>query len=189
MKALTLHQPWASLIAIGVKSIETRSWSTKYRGPLAIHASAKRTRAMSCNLGQWRYGGLTGCLWRAAPQVRDLQYVRLGVVVATCTLVDVVPTYEIEWGCRFDANSPMWWWDDGIEQVGEGRDGEPIGDLARWASYVVDEDQRPYGDFTPGRFAWLLADVTPLDPPVPAKGRQGLWDWKPTVADIVGIVP
>lgn len=31
-KVLTLHQPWASLIALGVKSIETRSWSTQYRG-------------------------------------------------------------------------------------------------------------------------------------------------------------
>ena len=37
-RALTLHQPWASLIALGVKTIETRSWSTPYRGPLAIHA-------------------------------------------------------------------------------------------------------------------------------------------------------
>ncbi len=38
MKALTIRQPWASLIAAGVKTIETRSWSTRYRGPLAIHA-------------------------------------------------------------------------------------------------------------------------------------------------------
>jgi len=37
-KVLTLHQPWASLIAIGVKTMETRSWSTSYRGPLTIHA-------------------------------------------------------------------------------------------------------------------------------------------------------
>lgn len=39
MKALTLWQPWASLVALGVKTIETRSWSTSHRGPLAIHAS------------------------------------------------------------------------------------------------------------------------------------------------------
>ena len=41
MKAITLIQPWASLISIGEKTIETRSWSTKYRGPLAIHAGKK----------------------------------------------------------------------------------------------------------------------------------------------------
>lgn len=39
MKTLTLTQPWASLVAIGTKRIETRSWGTGYRGPLAIHAA------------------------------------------------------------------------------------------------------------------------------------------------------
>lgn len=38
MKALTILQPWASLIACGAKKIETRSWPTSYRGPIAIHA-------------------------------------------------------------------------------------------------------------------------------------------------------
>ena len=38
MKALTLIQPWATLVALGFKTVETRSWATGYRGPLAIHA-------------------------------------------------------------------------------------------------------------------------------------------------------
>ena len=38
MKAITLHQPWATLIAIGEKRYETRSWPTNYRGLIAIHA-------------------------------------------------------------------------------------------------------------------------------------------------------
>lgn len=41
MKALTLWQPWASLVALGEKRIETRCWQTSYRGPLAIHAAKK----------------------------------------------------------------------------------------------------------------------------------------------------
>lgn len=41
MKALTLWQPWASLIALGEKRIETRCWQTSYRGELAIHAAKK----------------------------------------------------------------------------------------------------------------------------------------------------
>ena len=41
MQAISLWQPWASLIALGIKKHETRSWSTSYRGALAIHA-AKR---------------------------------------------------------------------------------------------------------------------------------------------------
>ena len=38
MMGLTIKQPWAHLIAIGHKTIETRTWPTGYRGPLAIHA-------------------------------------------------------------------------------------------------------------------------------------------------------
>jgi hypothetical protein len=39
LKAITLTQPWAQLVAIGAKRIETRSWSCTYEGPLAIHAA------------------------------------------------------------------------------------------------------------------------------------------------------
>ena len=39
MKVLSLTQPWASLVALGEKKFETRSWKTPYIGPLAIHAS------------------------------------------------------------------------------------------------------------------------------------------------------
>lgn len=38
---LTLHQPYATLVACGAKSIETRSWATSYRGPLLIHAARR----------------------------------------------------------------------------------------------------------------------------------------------------
>lgn len=40
MKALTLTQPYATLVAMGLKQYETRSWLTNHRGPLAIHAAA-----------------------------------------------------------------------------------------------------------------------------------------------------
>lgn len=41
MKALSLWQPWAHFMALGLKTIETRHWNTNYRGPLAIHASKR----------------------------------------------------------------------------------------------------------------------------------------------------
>ena len=37
MKALTIIQPWATLIASGHKVNETRSWKTNYRGEILIH--------------------------------------------------------------------------------------------------------------------------------------------------------
>ena len=48
MKALTIYQPWATLITLGVKHMETRSWDTKYRGPVAIHAGL----AWPCRIGE-----------------------------------------------------------------------------------------------------------------------------------------
>jgi hypothetical protein len=42
MKAISLWEPWASAMALGVKQIETRSWPTKYRGELAICASVRK---------------------------------------------------------------------------------------------------------------------------------------------------
>ncbi len=39
MKAISIHQPWASLIAFGEKRFETRSWHPQYRGRILIHAS------------------------------------------------------------------------------------------------------------------------------------------------------
>ena len=38
MKVLTIKQPWATLIMQGNKRYEFRSWQTKYRGELLIHA-------------------------------------------------------------------------------------------------------------------------------------------------------
>ena len=47
MKALTLHQPWASLIAEGPKTVETRSWSAPawvIGQRIAIHAGKRQIR-------------------------------------------------------------------------------------------------------------------------------------------------
>lgn len=42
MRAVSLWQPWASAVVLGYKRIETRKWSTPFRGTLAIHAAKKR---------------------------------------------------------------------------------------------------------------------------------------------------
>jgi hypothetical protein len=38
MRAITINEPWATLIVHGIKRVENRSWSTNYRGSLLIHA-------------------------------------------------------------------------------------------------------------------------------------------------------
>ncbi|MGI8546881.1 MAG: hypothetical protein ACR2M1_06030 [Gemmatimonadaceae bacterium] len=39
VRAITLTEPWASLMVLGLKLNETRSWSIKYRGPVLVHAA------------------------------------------------------------------------------------------------------------------------------------------------------
>ena len=41
MKAISIRQPWASLIVAGIKDIENRSWMTSYRGKVLVHAAQK----------------------------------------------------------------------------------------------------------------------------------------------------
>lgn len=80
MKALTLTQPWASLVAIGAKGWETRSWGTSYRGPLAIHAGGSFpawARDFHEEMAEV-YEQIAG---RPLPR---------GAIVATCRLVEVV---------------------------------------------------------------------------------------------------
>jgi len=43
MKALSIQQPWASLICAGVKDVENRTWKTSHRGKLLIHVSGTKT--------------------------------------------------------------------------------------------------------------------------------------------------
>jgi hypothetical protein len=88
MKAVSLMEPWAMLVAIEAKKIETRSWPTKYRGPLAIHASARCPRwAWDICMDQpfkdalKSAGLLNACGYPMLP---------LGAVVATVNLVDCV---------------------------------------------------------------------------------------------------
>lgn len=45
MKALSIRQPWASLIVLGIKDIENRTWATRERGTILVHASKGMTRA------------------------------------------------------------------------------------------------------------------------------------------------
>lgn len=130
---LTLTQPWASLVALGKKHVETRSWSTNYRGPLAIHAAKGWTeddRIYAAGLAR------RGVLPRA-----DLPR---GCVIGLARLVDVVPTM-IAFG------------------------------LPQWS-----EDEAEFGDFSDGRFAWVLDDVVELVKPQPARGSLGLWKWMPS---------
>jgi len=163
LKMLTVRQPWASLIALGVKSIETRSWSTSYRGPFAIHAGAAHEHTGKF-LFLARIALKSGQITTEQERPFRSKTVPFGAVVAVADLVDVVPMV-------------------GPAGLGRAHDGRWLetewspGELTLWDGEADEDmsDELPFGDFTPGRFAWLLDNVRAIDP-VPAKGHQGLRD-------------
>lgn len=47
LPAITILQPWASLMAIGAKQFETRGWQRPYRGPIGLHAAKRWNRELA----------------------------------------------------------------------------------------------------------------------------------------------
>ena len=98
MRGLSLTQPWAQLVAIGAKRIETRSWSTKYRGAIAIHAAR---RAGHAEISAAQHPAFVDKLRAAGyvlegPVICREWNVPRGVVVAVAQLVDVVRVEDLE---------------------------------------------------------------------------------------------
>ena len=85
MRAISLWQPWATFVALGLKKFETRSWGTAYRGPLLIHAAKRPMTGIEKELVYYlknEYGDLCACLNNAE--------FPLGALVASCELFDVL---------------------------------------------------------------------------------------------------
>ncbi len=132
MRALTLDQPWATLVAIGAKKIETRGWWTYHRGLLAIHASRNFNVAHKNLIYVNKY-------FRKALSGIALSDFPRGCIIATC---DLVECWEIKEG--------------------------PL---------LIDDREKAFGDYTPGRYMWVLENVKKFDKPIPARGFTGLWEW------------
>jgi len=149
--AITLWQPWASLLACGAKKYETRSWPIKYRGPIAIHAAAKKPSSI--------WGIIEGIIdeVRAALGIADPDDLPRGAIIAVGELVGchrIVEPAKIE----------------GMISTGKMITPEfPVS---------VYGNEYYFGDWTPGRYAWEFAKIKMLPEPIPAKGAQGLWKWQ-----------
>lgn len=89
MKVITLIQPYATLIALGEKKFETRSWATKHRGDLLIHAGKKIDKE-ACN------GiSLSRTLTKHGYTIDNLP---TGVIIAKANLKDCYEIYEEHMG-------------------------------------------------------------------------------------------
>lgn len=155
MKAISLWQPWASAMAVGAKTIETRHWPTLVRGSIAIHAAKRCVKGEILSLlcrGAWQGAVVMPHIIhpRSEFHVEDLPY---GAIVAVGTLVDCRPIETLT--------------------VGE-LDTRRYSDADPRKLYPFTE--RAFGDYSPGRFGWVFEDVKPLMNPIPFTGKQGFFN-------------
>lgn len=156
MKVISVNPPYGTLIAacqrypeLG-KHIETRGrWFYKHRGETLIHQTLGLGSmfADEAELAQF-------CQqepFRATLATMGIEHASQlprGVILARVNLIDVVSTDQQPVGYR--RGDHVWW---------------------------LNERERAFGNYAPGRFGLLLADIQALATPIPATGRQGLWDF------------
>lgn len=142
MKAITVWQPWASLLATGKKHIETRSWRTNYRGEILIHAAKKPYSQIELMIPREDRKLIEDAL-----RLRYIDWkerVPTSVIVGKANLVNCVLIDETT------------------------------------AELIKEQhpDEYAFGDFTPGRYAWVMESPVLFKEPIPAKGKQRLWNWE-----------
>jgi hypothetical protein len=147
MKALSLWQPWASLMAFGFKRIETRGWPTSYRGPLLICSAKHWTEeekddavTLSRVFGGLRFDGPPAGTPCGIVYDRDGKpsFFPLGCALVVVDLVDCRPALALE--------------------------------------PEISEEERCAGFYGPNRFGWVTANPRRLVTYPYIKGKQGLFD-------------
>ncbi len=158
MKTISILQPWASLVVLGHKKIETRSWNTKYRGELLIHASMGK---------QYKKIGYGNPLLEYYTElyengmIEHMASLSFGAIIGKVNLEAVIPSENI------DAS------------------GDPFqqsmlinSDRTKFASNcaTISLQEYAFGDYSDGRFGWLLSDPILFKEPIPCKGQLGIWN-------------
>lgn len=153
MKAISLWQPYASAIALGLKHFETRGWrppAALIGQPLAIHAAKKKDADCEVRWVQHRLGfvgkvrdlppGVDIDQAKVAVAMKDYDELPFGAIVC---LVRVVRVWSTE------------------------------GAAARLTPAEIS-----WGDYSEGRYAWELELIYTFDAPIITAGRQGIWDFE-----------
>lgn len=142
VRTLSMTDPWGTLVALGAKQVETRSWPTPHRGPLAIHIAKTLPpeAAAYCDEPPFRQALQAGGYHRQPDAAQNPWGLPLGHIVAVV-------------------------WLDAVQRIAP--------------AFQVEEPERSFGLFTPGRYAWIFAQVYRLATPLPARGALGVWEWHP----------
>jgi hypothetical protein len=157
MKAITIWQPWASLIMVGAKPYEFRPKSfLRYVGAPAIgervviHAGTRPVKPS---------------------EIEDL-LARLDDADHTTGLIPAIARQVLD-RCRAAAKYQALPLGCGL---GTARLGKPRNAGALFGGAVADSDRAAI-DESAYNWAWPLADIHPFEAPIPTRGAQGFWRW------------
>ena len=156
MKAISLWQPWATLMATGAKRFETRGWGTNYRGAIAIHAAQR----------QLDHDTFKMCFdepfkWKLveAGHITPIT----GTTITGLAFGRIVAVGELQGVYMMHRN----------HLVMIKTDGRP--DFST-KYHFPREPEITFGDWADGRYAWRIGNVKQLPKPIPCRGFQKLWE-------------
>lgn len=156
MKTLSLWQPWATLIEIAAKQYETRSWGTPYRGPLVIHAAKSEE-------GFRDFAAQAFSVYQMCQPIDRFPLVKfLPAVLSPHMPFKSQSLMNLPRGaaiCVVDLVDCIQMTDEFIASM--------------------TEQERAFGLWQPGRYAWKLSKPRKFKAPVPMRGAQGLFSSSP----------
>lgn len=185
MKALSLTQPWAALLAVGAKTIETRDWPTEFRGWFAIHASASlppfasdfcyERRVVTCLEEAMNYARQNR---EPVPWLEDWfkitpEHLPRGKIIGVAYLSHCEPTthvFDVDGSGSFTTrhDSKVHVLNMQVSRMLNFRD------VPQYEKYFG--DYRPRGDKGRRRFAFWTTHAVTLLEPIAVKGTLGFWD-------------
>lgn len=137
MKVLSLKQPYATLVCIGAKKIETRSFETSYHGKILIHAS----KAMPAE-----YKKLATTSKPFVNALKGIEELQLGKIIGMVTINGIIKTEDVDEFTYEDEH--LRWYDPKIKNE-HARNED-------WGRRL--EIEKAFGDYSLGRFGWDLLE-------------------------------
>lgn len=155
MKVLSILQPWASLCVTtnpftnrAIKTIETRSWATKLRGEILIHASCgKQYKKIPSDDSFYKFL----YMHFAKSVIEPIDKLPTGAIIGKVTIEDVIQFTGFEY-----------------ENMVVERNGK---------TWSFSNEEFAFGDYSAERYGWLLSNPVLFDTPIPAKGKLGIWEF------------
>lgn len=161
MKAISLWQPWATLLVMGIKKIETRSWPIRHRGPLLIHAAKRKIKSEIENYSEDEtfdaaFHAIGGTIGKTT--LYDLPY---GAILGAVDVIDCFSTNSIKSNPELKSRLLK---ENYTPNYGE--------DSCREECY----SEWDLGNYANDRYGWVCDNFRPLGEPIPYKGEQGLFE-------------